>query len=356
MPSIEELQLRTLLESDVLGIWKVDFSQPISASQPPLDIANQIYDYGFMSDCNSALVKMYRMQSRSELIGRPVRKIIADKDVYVNRILHVIDNQYKVEMVETQEIIAQGEVHFFINSYFGYIRNGFLEFLWGFQIDETERRIAEEKLKSALHEREILLKEIHHRVKNNLAIIASLLELQSKNQKEESVKEIFRESQNRIRFIALLHENLYKSEDLASIRFDQYVKKLITSLFKSYGVNADEIQCSINVENLSLDVQTTIHCGLIVTELVSNSLKYAFPSGWNKEKKIEISLHPVSPDKVELTVRDSGAGLPKDMNIENSDTLGLRLVNLLALEQMNGILQVNRTRGTEYRIVFSLNR
>jgi light-regulated signal transduction histidine kinase (bacteriophytochrome) len=148
-------------------------------------------------------------------------------------------------------------------------------------IDITEQKLAEEALRSSLREKEVLLQEVHHRVKNNLQVISSLLDLQSQNLKDQKTLEIFRESYNRVKSMALLHDKLYQSQSLEEIDFSEYVTTLTSYLLMSYGVNLDLIKVNINIEQVFLSIDTALTCGLIINELISNSLKYAFP----KEKR-----------------------------------------------------------------------
>ncbi|MEW6328336.1 MAG: histidine kinase dimerization/phosphoacceptor domain -containing protein [Thermodesulfobacteriota bacterium] len=215
--------------------------------------------------------------------------------------------------------------------------------------DITDRKRAEEQIKTSLREKEVLLKEIHHRVKNNLQVISSLLRLQSQYVQDKGDVEIFKESQNRIKSMALVHEKLYQSKDLASINFHEYASLLINGLFRSYGVNADRIALKMNVDDIMLGVDVAIPCGLIINELVSNSLKYAFPD--DKEGEIKITLRTSDEGAMELTVADNGIGLPADINLRNSESLGLKLVTILT-DQIDGELEMDRSKGTRFRIKF----
>lgn len=214
--------------------------------------------------------------------------------------------------------------------------------------DITVRKQAEEHIKASLKEKEVLLKEIHHRVKNNLQIISSLLNLQSGYIQDKFAGEIFKESRNRVKSMALIHEKLYLSKDLARIDFAEYVRHLTTHLLRSYGANARAVRLSIDIEKILLDIDTAIPCGLIVNELVTNSLKYAFPPG--VEGEIQITMHQESDGQLALVVRDNGAGLPPNFNFNNTGSLGLQLVSTLT-DQLEGTIQLNRTGGTTFKIL-----
>jgi len=193
--------------------------------------------------------------------------------------------------------------------------------------NRRERKRMEEWIKASLKEKEVLLKEIHHRVKNNLQIISSLLNLQSEYIKDEQDLEIFKVSQNRIESMALIHEKLYQSEDLAQIDFSEYIRDLVASLFCSYELNLDAIELKINVEQIFLNIETAIPCGLIINELVLNSLKHAFPIGNSGE--IYINLYENDENEIALTISDNGIGFSQDFDFRNTSSLGLQLVNAL---------------------------
>lgn len=202
------------------------------------------------------------------------------------------------------------------------------------------------RLQGSVEEKEVLLREIHHRVKNNMQIISSLLNLQSTYIKDSMVREIFKESQNRVKSMALIHEKLYQSKALANIDTDEYVRALTTDLVRSYGA-LGRVTLKIDVGDISLGVDTAIPCGLIINELVSNSLKHAFPDG---EGEINVRIRSVE-DRIELTVADNGVGMP-DTNFRNIKTLGLQLVTILIEDQLNGEITLEKEEGTAFYITF----
>jgi Amt family ammonium transporter len=206
------------------------------------------------------------------------------------------------------------------------------------------------KTEASLKEKEVLLREIHHRVKNNMQVISSLLRLQSRNVKDEQQIEMLKESQNRIKAMALIHEKLYRSKDLANIDFNDYIKNLVNDLFISYKVSTGKITMKMNIEAVSFGIDTAIPCGLIVNELVSNSLKYAFPGG--KDGEIKISLRTLEEGDIELIVSDNGVSIPKDLDFRNTESLGLRLITNLTEKQLQGKVELNRNKGTEFQIKF----
>ncbi len=206
-------------------------------------------------------------------------------------------------------------------------------------------------LQDSLEEKEVLLREIHHRVKNNMQIITSLLNLQSAYISDKKTVEMFKESQNRIRTMALIHEKLYKSKDLAKIDLKEYLRSLTTDLIQSYGEKVGRITFKVDAEDISLGIDTAIPCGLIINELISNALKYAFPD--NRKGEIRVAFHR-NKGKVELIVADNGVGLPENINLESAESLGLRLVSILVRDQLHGTVHLERDGGTEFRIVFKI--
>ena len=218
----------------------------------------------------------------------------------------------------------------------------------GVSRDITKRVEMEEELKKSLQEKEMLLKEIHHRVKNNLMIISSLLNLQSRYIKDKEALSIFKESQSRANSMALIHERLYRSDDLKRINFGDYIRKLSNDLFRTYVADNGRIKLNIDVEDVMMDINTSIPLGLILNELVSNALKHAFPGDMGGEINV---IFKSSGEDYQLTVSDNGVGLPADLDYKNTDSLGMQLVNNLT-GQIDGNLELDATNGTKFSIIF----
>ena len=215
--------------------------------------------------------------------------------------------------------------------------------------DITKRKEIEEKLEKTLEEKDTLMKEIYHRVKNNLMVISSLLSLQSSYINDKVTQDIFKESQNRAKSMALIHERLYQSTDLKRIDFGDYIRKLSNDLYKTYVIDNSLIKLNVDVEDLMLDIDTSIPLGLIFNELVTNSLQHAFPKG--KSGEINIKFH-TQDDKYILEVNDNGIGFPTDIDYKNTKSLGLRLVTTLT-KQIDGKIECNNTSGTSFKIIFT---
>jgi len=208
--------------------------------------------------------------------------------------------------------------------------------------DITDIKKAEEARK-----KDILLREIHHRVKNNLQVISSLLNLQSRKFRDREVIEAFRESQHRARSMALAHEKLCQSEDMETVNLHDYIRSLVEYLVSSYGFSRNEVQINLNIKNVIFEIDTSIPLGLIINEITSNSLKHAFHKG---PGKISIEIYPEG-DNFVLKISDDGTGFPEHIDFRNTDSLGMQLVNSL-VEQIDGKIELYRDKGTEFRITF----
>ena len=250
--------------------------------------------------------------------------------------------------LEYRVITADGRV-IWLNNIIGlYQASGeHNERLRGIMIDVTERKRMEGLLKKSVAEKDLLLKEIHHRVKNNLQIISSLLNLQKNYVSSTECRNVLDESQNRVHSMALIHEKLYQTDNLNQIHFAEYILDLSSFLFRSYGVDPNRVKLNVDSQAF-LNIDTAIPCGLIVSELVSNALKYAFP----QREKGAISIETKQRDGVfELKVQDDGVGFPENLDFRNTQSLGMRLVNTLA-KQLQGSIEMDRSLGTIFRILF----
>jgi len=218
------------------------------------------------------------------------------------------------------------------------------------QTELIQRQKVEVKLRSALAEKEVLLKEVHHRVKNNLQIVSSLLQLQSHTIKDPEIIKIFRESQNRIESISLIHKNLYTSTNIGQIDIGEYIHNLATSLLISYQIVPGRIALESDIDSVSLNIDQAIACGLVINELISNALKHAFPN--QQAGIIHITLRNLNKS-IEMIIQDNGIGLPDNLDWRNTDSLGLSLVYDLVTEQLEGEITLERDRGTVFKIQFT---
>ena len=218
-------------------------------------------------------------------------------------------------------------------------------------LDITERKEAADRMAASLMEKEMLLREVHHRVKNNMQVIVSLLKLQSGKIEDTKYLEMLKESQNRIKSMALVHEKLYRSKTIARINFEDYINSIAKNLLRSYSHLAGRVNIRVESEDILVGIDTAIPCGLLINELISNSLKHAFPQG--SEGEIRVKMHRSGEDEFELVVNDNGVGMQEDFDFRHTESLGLQLVSTLAEDQLNGEILLNAAGGTEFRIKFS---
>jgi two-component sensor histidine kinase/CheY-like chemotaxis protein len=245
---------------------------------------------------------------------------------------------YIVKPYESEEILARIETHLSLRR----LRQGL----------ESEVRERTAQLRASLEEKVALLKEVHHRVKNNLQFICSLLSLQADRIKDPSVVELFAESRNRVRSMALVHENLYRGASFARISMRPHIQSLCAHCARAYGMNDQRVELVTQIGDDSLDLDRALNCSLIINELVSNSLKHAFPGGRAGRVTVEFQF---SGERLWiLTVADNGVGLPPGLEVGQSDSLGLQLVHDLTL-QLGGTIAVSSKEGTAFTITFDPN-
>ncbi len=217
--------------------------------------------------------------------------------------------------------------------------------------DISESKKKEEQIKNSLHEKEILLKEIHHRVKNNMQVISSLINLQANRTENLAIRETLKESQLRIHALSAIHETLYQSESLTGINLKTYVSRIVTPLLQTYATVSPRVTFSIDTESLVLAIEQAMPLGLVINELVSNALKYAFPG--EKNGTVSVSLKR-SGQHLVGAVSDNGVGIAPHVDLNTSDTLGLNLVEALVETQLNGSLELIRSKGTHFKIRFQI--
>ncbi len=272
-------------------------------------------------------------------------------------------------MAELEQVTSSGKAHTFENNI---VWQG--ESLWfidhKYPVKDAERRIvgvgtisrnitdrkqAEEQIRAALQEKEAMLAEIHHRVKNNLQIVSSLLNFQADYAQDEQTLEIIRDTQRRVKSMALIHEQLYRAPDLAQIDFTKYVQDLVSGLFAAYRTNAGYIALRLDIGTVYLPIKKAIPCGLLINELVSNALKYAFPPDRDRSPElvdeIRVAFHPGEEGEYTLTVSDNGVGLPPDFTFPNEHTLGMRLIDIFT-QQLEGAIKWHSEAGTTCQITF----
>jgi PAS domain S-box-containing protein len=297
-----------------------------------------------------------------ELVGRPIQQLVPqDEELFQAEGLRRLVRYGSITSYELEYIDRQGNrIPMLFSGSLMDTPGQRAERIVGIARDITEHKRAEDMQKNV-----VMVKEIHHRIKNNLQVISSLLFLQSSYVRDRRTREMFIESRNRVRSMALIHEKLYRSRDLRGIDFKGYMDDLVQNLLVSFGIDSSSLDLELNIQNVTLNMDTAIPCGLIVNELVSNSLKHAFPaeSGGNRisiqlRTDVETGAEPAARrhaektvKRFELVVADNGRGLPDSLDFRATPSLGLKLVCTLT-EQLNGTLQLDRTGGTTFRVRF----
>ncbi len=293
--------------------------------------------------CNKAYEKAFGI-SREAVAGKTVFDVmprdVAEINTTGDGVVFDTGEPYTYEVTIPYADGARHNLMSHKAPFFG--KNGEIEGLVGVIMDITDLKRSEDRLRDSLGEKEVLLKEIHHRVKNNLQIISSLLSLQSVHIKDGKMLEIFRDSQSRVRTMALVHQKLYQSDDLSGIHFREYAAELLRDLFRSYGVMANNMQYTIDSDETFLDIDTMVPVGLIISELISNAIKHAFPG--RGQGNVFVGFRSGENGTV-LTVADDGVGLPEGLDIRNAESLGLKLVMTL-VEQLEGDLHLANSNGT----------
>lgn len=327
-----EALLTATLESTADGILVVNNDgRIVSYNQNFLKMWRMPKEVMDSGDDSKALDFVYNQLKEPEAFMKRVQELYADKNSESYDMVYFKDNRVFERLSKPQKIEGESVGR-----------------VWSFR-DITERVLKDEQINASLKEKELMLREIHHRVKNNLQIISSLLNLQSLNTKDPETAEHLRISMNRVRTMAMIHEKLYGSKELSHIEFAEYVKQLAIHIFISYGVKPNTIKINVKAKDVFLDIDTAVPCGLLVNEIISNSLKHAFPC--REKGLIEVELYVDKDNFYNLFISDDGIGIPQNLNPDNHDSLGLRLINTLA-KQLGSEMNVNCSNGTKYYFRF----
>jgi PAS domain S-box-containing protein len=333
-----ERKLHQFLEAIPLGIKVIDTAgQFVYINQTALKI------YGRESSSDASLEKCSDIYPQLYIAGTEqqypledlplIRALRGEKTTIDDLEIHQSNKSVPVEVWGTPIYDEQGTIIYGIAA---------------FQ-DITQRKLAEANLLASLREKEVLLKEVHHRVKNNLQIISSLLDLQSQYIQERQVQEMFRSSQNRIRSMALIHEELYKSKNFAQVNLTQYISELTTSLLQTYAINPDNIELKLNLDEIYSNLDIAIPCGLILNELISNALKHGLNGG--TKGKIWIELESEG-NQINLVVGNDEPNSQKFLDFKSKKSLGFQLVEIL-VKQLEGQMEIEQSQGTVFKISFS---
>jgi PAS domain S-box-containing protein len=328
------LQANLVVENSpvVLFRWKAEPGWPVVL------VSRNITRYGYDPEeflSGALLFASIIHPGDRERVAREVALFSVRGDVRFEQEYRILGKGGKVCWISDQTIVERDE-------------GGQITHYQGIVIDITERKQAEELIKASLVEKEVLLKEIHHRVKNNLQVVSSLLYLQSQKFRDPEVKKVFAESQSRISSMAMAHEQLYRSKNLSDIDLKEYVHSLVTHVRQTFMPPGACVNCDVHVDVVDLDIEKVIPCGLLITELLSNALKHAFSDGRCGTIKIDVYRQK---GRIFLSVSDDGIGLPDGFDYRNANTLGLQLVMAL-VGQLDGTLTVKSRNGTRFDISF----
>ena len=327
-----EEKYRMLTEQSLLGTIIIADGQIIFANKGISNILGFSIEELLSWDINT-INEHIHPEDRDSIVENYIKVLNEDISSFQSEIrMKKKSNHYLYIQQYSKRIQFQGSPSLFINI-----------------IDITKQKKNESLLESSLAEKEILLKEIHHRVKNNLQIISSLILLQEQYIKDDRILHVFKDFQNRIKVMALIHQTLSNSENLSKIHISRYIKNLVQNLFKVYSANSKKIKFELNIDDVPLSLDNANACGLIINELVSNSLKHAFSE--NDEGKIIVSLRKNEDDNILLEVFDDGVGLPEGVDYNNSDSLGLKLISTIT-KQMKGKISIKRNNGTHVKITW----
>ncbi|EKD69420.1 MAG: multi-sensor hybrid histidine kinase [uncultured bacterium] len=328
-----EQKYRNIYENSVEGIYQVTLDGKIlTANSVVAKMAGYNSSDEFIQAVNS---------SSHQLFAYPEERIAFNKG---------LKEKLSVENYETEFILKNGE------KAWGSLKARLVKgesddqtYIEGLVENITERKKAEEKIKAALHEKEALLRELYHRTKNNMQVICALLELYSNKNDNSDLKNIFRDMKNRIHSMALVHQKLYKSNDLSNINLNEYAGELINFLMKSYNISPDRIALDLNIENISVIIDIATPCGLVLNELVSNSLKYAFPD--DRHGKISLSIS-IKDSTINLRYSDDGVGLPHGFDCRNDGKMGMDSIISIVEDQLQGSISFISKKGLYCNISF----
>ena len=290
--------------------------------------------------------------NRKSLIGKPLTRFIDNEDqdtFYFHHARVLEDNKIhecEIKMMNYDDV----PFHAQLKSMAVHHEDQTMTKMRTAITDITNRKMADQALQSSLKEKEVLLQEVHHRVKNNMQVVISLINLQCETIEDKHICDLFYKTVDRINSMALVHQQLYKSKDFSKVDITRYISDIVENLFVSHRVKLDKIALNIDKSDINLSLDSTISCGLIINELITNSLKYAFPEGRRGEIRVEFEY--LADGRLEMRVSDDGIGMPENFFHRDTETLGLQIVKTLAEYQLGGAVVVDNTNGTKFFIRF----
>jgi PAS domain S-box-containing protein len=307
--------------------------------------------YVFFKDENIRAIRL--SENYETMLGKPVSELLGKNmdELFSSEFAKSIVADDLRILQEGTRIETEEELNgrFYTTIKFPIHIEGKPSYLAGFTIDVTDRKRMENDLRAAVREKEVMLREIHHRVKNNMQVISSLFNLQSGHTLNQECRKILKEGQTRLRAMSLVHEKLYQSLDLSKIDLAAYIQSLAIHLFHVYLVDPDQVRLETDFGEVALDINSAVPCGLILNELISNSLKHAFPEG--RQGLIRIGLKREADDTIVLRVEDDGIGFPTNLDFRQVESFGLQIVNLL-VGQLDAAIDLDRANGTAFTATF----
>jgi PAS domain S-box-containing protein len=328
-----EERFRSLVETTGDWVWETDHHGVYTYVSPQVRSL-----LGYAPEEVVGKTPFYFMPAdEAQRVSEIFRTVIKDRRAFSNLENANLHKNGRIVMLETSGVP-------FFDS------RGNLRGYRGIDRDITGRKLAEDRLKESLREKETLLREIYHRTKNNMQVISSLISLQAASITDRRVLDIFRDTQNRIASMSLIHEKLYQSKDLSSINLGNYILNLTDALLATYQLRRHRITMRLDLDDVSVSIDTATPCGLIINELMSNSLKYAFPD--DREGEIRIALRKTAEGELELFFADDGVGFPKDFDLKKAGSLGLKLVINLTVKQLRGKVSLRTGERTEFLLKF----
>lgn len=348
---------------EIHGIWfditdRKEFEKKIEQSENKFrNLVERMSDLVIQIDANLKIqfvtpsIKQILGYTPEEILGKTFNKYIRPKNIHlvfnsVRNILngHFIDNlEIEIQRKDDSTAIIQF-------SGMPIYEQGKIIGIQAVGRDITKRKLVEEQLKTTISEKTVLLREVHHRVKNNLQAIIYLIEMQIDRITDTKVQTFLRELQEQARTMSYVYEQLYHSDTLSQIDMQLYVQNLASSVIQAFG-GGKSIKLDVNSDSFHLDVTEAMPCGLVINELLTNSLKYAFPQGYNREPRIYLNITK-SEDTITIKIGDNGVGMPKDFDWRKTESLGLKLVNLWVNYQLSGSIDLDNTNGTVFTIKF----
>ncbi len=337
-----EEQYRGFVQNSTEGIYLFEFKEPIDTSLPPLEQASLFFKHGYLAACNEAMAEMYGYEDSSVIVGKRLEFFFgSEKNEHnIEYFKNIIDSGYKIKDALSIELDKDGNTKYFLNNISGVVENGKLSRVWATQKDVTVEKTSEKQLQESLTEKNTLLSEIHHRVKNNLAVVSGMMQLQAYETDNDSLKEKLYDSVVRIKTMATVHELLYQSQSFSNLEFSDTLTKLVENISETLQTNTD-VDVDIDSELIHLNINQAIPASLIVNEVLTNTYKHAFPD--KEEGKISFCLSE-SNDLITIEITDDGVGFPANGNPEQS-SLGVHLIDVLSQQIEANYKYINRENG-----------